>query len=160
MPLLEAGSTAAIMRKIAPNGFKDENLLATILLYALQGLDYLHKDGRIHRDLKAGNILVSSSGAVLLADFGVAGSLMEGGNRKKGCQTFTGTPCWMAPEVMENSAAYGQSADIWSFGITALELAYGRAPYAHLQPLKVFNNTTLPYSLGFLTFDSSTCVHR
>ena len=137
MPLLHAGSCAAIMKAISPAGFKDEPLLATILAHTLQGLQYLHKDGRIHRDVKAGNILIGSAGDVQLADFGVAGTLMENGDRKKNRQTFTGTPCWMAPEVMEQAAGYDEKADIWSFGITALELAYGYAPYAKFQPMKV-----------------------
>ena len=102
MPLLQAGSCAALMKQLAPTGFKDEALIATILKETLQGLMYFHKDGRIHRDLKAGNILIGSGGEVQLADFGVAGTLMENGDRKKNRQTFTGTPCWMAPEVATN----------------------------------------------------------
>ena len=137
MPLLQAGSCAAIMKQIAPKGFKDDALLATILYNTLCGLAYLHKDGRIHRDVKAGNILIGGQGDVQLADFGVAGTLMENGDRKKHRQTFTGTPCWMAPEVMEQASGYDEKADIWSFGITALELAYGYAPYARYQPMKV-----------------------
>ena len=137
MPLLQAGSCAAIMKQIAPKGFKDDALLATILYNTLCGLAYLHKDGRIHRDVKAGNILIGGQGDVQLADFGVAGTLMENGDRRKHRQTFTGTPCWMAPEVMEQASGYDEKADIWSFGITALELAYGYAPYARYQPMKV-----------------------
>ena len=137
MPLLQAGSCAAIMKQVAPKGFKDDALLATILYNTLCGLAYLHKDGRIHRDVKAGNILIGGQGDVQLADFGVAGTLMENGDRKKHRQTFTGTPCWMAPEVMEQASGYDEKADIWSFGITALELAYGYAPYARYQPMKV-----------------------
>lgn len=137
MPILAGGSCASIMRKLFPNGFKDEALIATILRETLKGLVYFHKDGRIHRDVKAGNILVSDRGEIKLADFGVAGTLMENGDRQKSRQTFTGTPCWMAPEVMEQTNGYDTKADIWSFGITAMELGYGRAPYSKHHPMKV-----------------------
>lgn len=137
MPLLAAGSCASVLKTLHPTGITDEALIATILYQTLSGLVYLHKDGRLHRDVKAGNILIGKHGEVQLADFGVAGTLMENGDRQKVRQTFTGTPCWMAPEVMEQTAGYTEKADIWSFGITALELAYGHAPYAKFQPMKV-----------------------
>jgi len=137
MPLLEAGSCAAIMKQIYPHGIKDEALIATILKEVLHGLLYFHNDSRMHRDLKAGNVIISKTGEVQLADFGVAVTLQENGDRKKG-RTFTGTPCWMAPEVMEHSErGYDEKADVWSLGITAMELAYGRAPYAKFPPMKV-----------------------
>jgi hypothetical protein len=102
MHFAEAGSAAAIMKELQPHdsgaqGIKDEVVIATILKEVLQALAYFHKHGSIHRDVKAGNILLTATGDVLLADFGVAGTLMEGGDRKKNRQTFTGTPCWMAP---------------------------------------------------------------
>ena len=97
MPWLEAGSCAHVMKTMAPTGLKDDALIATILKEVLLGLQYFHNDGRLHRDLKAGNIIISKSGEVMLADFGVAGTLMENGDRKKARKTFTGTPCWMAP---------------------------------------------------------------
>lgn len=135
MPLL-LGSCHAILKNQYPKGIKDEALLATLIREVLEGLKYTHADKLIHRDIKAGNILISKTGDVMLADFGVAGALQEGGETNKR-RTFAGTPCWMAPEVMEQAASYDCKADIWSTGITALELAMGSAPYAHFQPMKV-----------------------
>lgn len=138
MPLLRGGSCAAIMRSHPEfkNGFKDEHLLATILKDVINGLQYFHKDSRIHRDIKAGNILLSETGVAKLSDFGVSATLLESGFKRTGRRTFTGTPCWMAPEVME-SKGHNHKADIWSLGITAMELAFGKPPYADQRPMKV-----------------------
>jgi serine/threonine-protein kinase OSR1/STK39 len=108
MPWLEAGSCAHVMKTMAPTGLKDDALIATILKEVLLGLQYFHNDGRLHRDLKAGNIIISKSGEVMLADFGVAGTLMENGDRKKARKTFTGTPCWMAPGMCSHLQANQQ----------------------------------------------------
>lgn len=78
----------------------------------------------------------------MIGDFGVAGWMADGLSREDGRRdTFVGTPCWMAPEVMEQSKGYNERADIWSLGITALELTMGKAPYASLPPMQVLLET-------------------
>ncbi|KAI0666309.1 kinase-like protein [Trametes maxima] len=167
MRLMNAGSVADVMRYAWPGGLEEE-VIRCILKQTLQGLNYLHINGLMHRDVKAANLLIDDDGTVLLGDLGVAAFLWDHdespvpqvtksrtinfdllsrtraapvspvhrpsilGKRK----SFVGTPCWMAPEVI-NGKQYDASADIWSFGITALELAQGRAPRSRMDPHKV-----------------------
>ncbi|KAH9004231.1 kinase-like protein [Lactarius hatsudake] len=150
--LMNAGSAADVMQYAWPGGMEEE-VVRCILKQALEGLNYLHINGFIHRDVKAANLLIDDDGTVLLGDLGVAAPLNDEDHthvhenakpsrivvfdkdvnvaprrsRVGKRRSFVGTPCWMAPELI-SGIQYDSSADIWSFGITALELAQGRAP--------------------------------
>lgn len=108
-------------------------LLATILKQVVMATAYVHSQNMIHRDVKASNILVHGSGRIMLGDFGVSDNMKPG--RKK--STFVGSPCWMAPEVIDQTVGYDNTADMWSLGITAIELAEGNPPYHDMQSMKV-----------------------
>eukprot|EP00800_Vazella_pourtalesii_P020796 TRINITY_DN750_c0_g1_i1.p1 TRINITY_DN750_c0_g1~~TRINITY_DN750_c0_g1_i1.p1 ORF type:complete len:925 (-),score=255.72 TRINITY_DN750_c0_g1_i1:272-2836(-) len=107
-----------------------EDAMSEICYGTLKGLSYLHKLPRIHRDIKAGNILLTSTGAVKIADFGSA-SLNSPAN------SFVGTPYWMAPEVIlaMDEGQYDCRVDIWSLGITCIELAERKPPLFHMHAM-------------------------
>jgi len=109
-----------------------EPQLAAVCKMSLQGLEYLHSTRKIHRDINAGNILITASGDCKLADFGVSAELNSTMSKR---QTLIGTPYWMAPEVLLQSQ-YDYKADIWSLGITAIEMATGKPPHADIHHLK------------------------
>ncbi|ESQ56157.1 hypothetical protein EUTSA_v10027433mg [Eutrema salsugineum] len=142
MPFMSCGSLHSIVSTSFPDGLP-ENCISVFLKETLNAISYLHDQGHLHRDIKAGNILVDSDGSVKLADFGVSASIYEPVTSSSGTTSsslrltdIAGTPYWMAPEVVHSHTGYGFKADIWSFGITALELAHGRPPLSHLPPLK------------------------
>lgn len=133
MPIYEGGSLADLLQINCPNGIEDESIIALVLKCVLNALQYLHKQGQIHRDVKCSNILLDLKGNFCLGDFGVCAILKE----KPVAKTFVGTPCWIAPEVLVEEAGYDFKADIWSLGITAIELAEGKAPYSGLSSMKI-----------------------
>ena len=141
----------------------EEANISLILRQLLNGLDYIHKLNKIHRDIKCANILLTDQGVVKLADFGVSSEITATITKKN---TFIGSPFWMSPEVILKSR-YNMSADIWSTGITSIELATGSPPRSNLHPMRVLfiipqeEAPKLPdsYSASFRSFVSD-CLNK
>lgn len=130
MELCAGGSLNDLM-KLAHATLNEEQI-AVCMRDILQALAYLHDNNRIHRDIKAGNVLLTSDGVAKLADFGVSGTLSKDTAQR---HTVIGTPFWMAPEVIQETG-HNYKVDIWSLGITMIELAEGHPPLCNLHPLR------------------------
>ena len=134
----DGGSLLDIMR--ITNKFYTEKEIASIIKMVLKGLQFLHAQRKIHRDIKAGNILLTDEGVAKLGDFGVSAQLTNSISKKI---SKIGTPYWMSPEVISQKS-YDSKCDIWSLGITCIELAEGEPPYSEVRTFlvmkKILNN--------------------
>ncbi|NP_955997.1 TRAF2 and NCK interacting kinase a [Danio rerio] len=136
MEFCGAGSVTDLIKNTKGNSLK-EDWTAYISREILRGLTHLHQHKVIHRDIKGQNVLLTENAEVKLVDFGVSAQLDRTVSRRN---TFIGTPYWMAPEVIacdENpDATYDYKSDLWSLGITALEMAEGAPPLCELHPMR------------------------
>eukprot|EP00009_Paramoeba_aestuarina_P007356 CAMPEP_0201518238 /NCGR_PEP_ID=MMETSP0161_2-20130828/9141_1 /ASSEMBLY_ACC=CAM_ASM_000251 /TAXON_ID=180227 /ORGANISM="Neoparamoeba aestuarina, Strain SoJaBio B1-5/56/2" /LENGTH=473 /DNA_ID=CAMNT_0047915959 /DNA_START=226 /DNA_END=1644 /DNA_ORIENTATION=+ len=132
MDLCEKGSVLDLMKTMPGKKF-NEDQVGAFMGPVLSGLSYLHSKNIIHRDIKAANILVTSSGEVKIGDFGISAQISEGKSAK--AKTIIGTPLFMAPEVIDGKK-YTHNSDVWSLGITAIECAEGKPPRDELSALR------------------------
>lgn len=123
------GSVSDILKLGYGQGIKDESIVAAIIRSVVRGLRYFHRNKEIHRDVRSGNILISQTGIVKISDFGLATSLIQGGRKKIEAISVYGDACYMAPEILNSDAGYSEKTDIWSLGLTVIELATGKMPY-------------------------------
>ena len=129
MEFCDGGSLSDLM--LSTSSVFQESSIRSICASMLLGLTDLHNGNVIHRDVKGCNVLLTSEGRAKLADFGVSATLSATAKRR----TTIGTPLWMAPEVITNEA-YSVEADIWSLGITCIELAQGNPPLSPMSPFR------------------------
>ncbi|XP_035386773.1 myosin-IIIa [Electrophorus electricus] len=138
LELCSGGSVTDLAKGTLRRGDRmEERIIAYILREALMGLQHLHEHKTIHRDVKGNNILLTTQGGIKLVDFGVSAQLT---NTRPHRNTSVGTPFWMAPEVVaceqQLDSTYDARCDIWSLGITAIELGDGDPPLADLHPMR------------------------
>ncbi|XP_069366270.1 misshapen-like kinase 1 isoform X12 [Paralichthys olivaceus] len=136
MEFCGAGSVTDLVKNTKGSSLK-EDWIAYICREILRGLSHLHAHKVIHRDIKGQNVLLTENAEVKLVDFGVSAQLDRTVGRRN---TFIGTPYWMAPEVIacdENpDSTYDYRSDIWSLGITAIEMAEGAPPLCDMHPMR------------------------
>ncbi|KAL2506776.1 Mitogen-activated protein kinase kinase kinase 3 [Abeliophyllum distichum] len=125
LEFVPGGSISSLLGKF---GSFPESVIRMYTKQLLLGLEYLHKNKIMHRDIKGANILVDNKGCIKLADFG-ASKKVEALATVTGAKSMKGTPYWMAPEVIVQSG-HSYSADIWSVGCTVIEMATGKAPWS------------------------------
>ncbi|KAK9527524.1 hypothetical protein VZT92_014079 [Zoarces viviparus] len=136
--LCNGGSVTDLAKGMLKRGDRmDEAIIGYMLHEALMGLQHLHINKTIHRDVKGNNILLTTHGGVKLVDFGVSAQLTNTRLRRN---TSVGTPFWMAPEVIaceqQLDSTYDARCDVWSLGITAIELGDGDPPLSELHPMR------------------------
>ncbi|KAL3807698.1 hypothetical protein ACHAXA_003525 [Cyclostephanos tholiformis] len=134
MEFCDGGSVSDLIEAAGGRGFfaMPEECIRAACAGIVLGLEYLHKKEICHRDIKCGNVLLTNDGHVKLADFGVSAELTNTINKRK---TVVGSPFWIAPEVIKESH-YDGRADVWSLGITVIEMAEGAPPHSNLNPLR------------------------
>lgn len=135
MEFAQGGSVLSLM-KASRDGCLEEKYVSIIIREVLVGLSYLHRSAIIHRDIKAANILITATGKVMICDFGVSALLATASSKRN---TLTGTPYWMAPEVVQAIPAYDTKADIWSLGIMIYEMVKGSPPHSNMDKFKVMH---------------------
>ncbi|XP_066518500.1 TRAF2 and NCK interacting kinase a [Hoplias malabaricus] len=171
MEFCGAGSVADLIKSCKGNNLKEE-WVAYICREILRGLSHLHHHKVIHRDIKGQNVLLTECADVKLVDFGVSAQLDRTVGKRN---TFIGTPYWMAPEVIDcnvnPTSTYDIKSDLWSLGITALEMAEGAPPLCDMHPMKALffitrspppNLKSTKWSENFQSFIKSCLVkdHR
>ena len=127
---MDGGSILDILQFAYVNGIKDRNILASIIEQVLLFLVYWHKDKHIHRDIRPGTILLSTDGCVKVGSVGRTTALIKNGKKFDAKHALVGTFNYLAPEMVNGGDGYTEKADIWSLGITIIELVTGKNPFS------------------------------